>query len=170
MVQVDAEVHAQLGRVENNIAALGHRISGVERAMLRPPAQPFFMREMRAGVVNAAGDDLVLGFGGPHSGRTWMVMGVTIGGVTYATAAAGTALVVVSAATPLNAANLGTGFVYDQAPSLPLPATYSRGQIPLKANERLFIIIVGGTIAQSYTAGATIEQYEDGPRTQVAEL
>jgi len=162
-MEIDASLAVNLGAaIDRNANAL----TNVERAMLRPPAQPFAFRKPTSGVVDAGGDDLVLSLGGPQQGNVWYIRGVTVGGLSYATAASGSALLVITATSPTNAAQVGLTEVYDNASALPLTSTYGRGEIPLQARERAYLIIVGGTAAQMYVAAATIEQYETGERSQ----
>ena len=157
-------VLGELGKASNRTA------TAIERAINAPPAQPVFSQREAADSVNAGGSDLVLALGGPTQGRLWHLRTLVVGGLTYATVAAGTALLVRSAMRPTNAATLGLSAVLDQATSLPLPAGYSRGQMVIRNPEKFYVIIVGGTASQAYVAAGSIEEFQEGVREAVADL
>lgn len=167
MASVDISLAARLDVLDGMTRMLGDRMTALQRAMEAPPMQPFSFSNAQTGVVSGS-NDLVLDMGGPTQGYVQDLRTLTIGGLTYATVAAGTALVVVSAITPLNAAAIGLAAVVDQAASLPLPAGYSRGQIRIKYPERLFVIVVGGTGSQAYVATGRFEEFQEAARAQVS--
>jgi hypothetical protein len=133
--------------------------------------QPSSVHFEKVGNVDANGDDMVIALRGPEQGFEWYVMQVAVGGLTWATTAAGKALLVVTAMElPSTGASsvAGLASIRDEADSLPLPAFYSRGQIPLKWPEKLSIIITGGTANQQYVASVTVEEFQSGERQQVS--
>lgn len=162
-----ASVSVQLGETARAAQAAQTSADRAARAALAPPAQPVSTKLIANGVAVTA-TDLVLAFGGPQEGRFWYVRRAVAGGVTWATSAAGTALLVVDAMPPVNAAAVGIGSVYDEAASLPLPAFYGRGEIPLRYPEQVFIIVQGGTNAQLYVGQVGIEEYQEAARVQTA--
>lgn len=168
MTTLEATVFGKLETIDARGARLEGGMSALAHALRRPAAQPFYFRKAGSGTVNAAGDDLVIDLGGPTQGEAWNVLALTVGGLTWATAAAGTALLVIAGQTPTNAASVGLAAVVDEAASLPLPSGYSRGQVALKYGDRLYVIVVGGTIAQQYVAAIGAEQYEEAIRSQTA--
>jgi hypothetical protein len=110
---------------------------------------------------------LFLDLGGPAPFRMWQLRRLVVGGITYALAAAGSAIVHVSPSVP-NPSSLLT--VVDQAASLPLPALYSTHQIVLHAGERLYVEIAGGTSGQTYAAAGSVEDSADRRRRAVTDL
>src|SRR5690242_16120568 len=103
MAQVDASAHVGLEVITSHLERIGKQIvAGVERAMSRPPMQPFVFRPNASGKSDATPHDLVLDLGGPASGRFWDVLTITVGGTRWSDVRAGTALVVVSSSQPQN--------------------------------------------------------------------
>ena len=133
----------------------------------KPPAQPVFGR-VRASVVVGSSGVAVMRFdqGGPTQGYFWYIRSIVIGGENPLTTAAGKAFVYViaghSAEEIGTLAGLGLSDWRDQATSLPNVAFYGRGELPLRFNERLSIVLSGATGDQQYVAAAQFEQFEEG--------
>lgn len=129
---------------------------------------PVFGRGMASGPVPATGP-LVLYLGGPDLGHFWYVRQIAVGGLTPQTVAPGRADVYVSASgysqSGYGQANFATEVGLqdwrDQAVSLPLIGAYSRGELPLRLNEHLFVVISNGTVAQNYVATVQYEDFEE---------
>lgn len=108
----------------------------------------------------ATGVNLPLDLGGPPPGRVWLLRGLTIGGVSWGTVAAGTAECYVSAmAAPAVAVARSLPDLFEQASALPFRAFYSSRQVALVAPARLVVVVVGGTNLQQYAASARVEEY-----------
>lgn len=170
MAAIDAEAHARAElTLVDHVRALGDRLvnatAAVERAMNRPPAQPFIFRPNASGKSGATGD-LVLDLGGPQSGRFWEVLAVTVGGNRWASVVAGVGLIVVSSTPPANAAATPVQWVSDTFASLPIARTGYGRSITINPPERLFVVIATPTATTEYDAAATVQQYETGPRQQ----
>lgn len=156
-------------RIGEQLAAMEGRITNrFERALRRPPAQPFAFPRVGSVVIPTPTADAVIDLGGPTQGRVWDLRVLTVGGLTFATTAAGTALVVVSAQQPAKASDVGLSNIVDQANSLPLPAGYSVGQIRISYPDRFYVLIMAGTAGQEYVAAGRFEEYEEAARIQVA--
>jgi hypothetical protein len=140
----------------------------------RPPAQPVLGRTVATGIF-ATAVPLILKFPlpGPDQGHFWFVRSVTIGGLTPTTTAAGRADIFVSA-TNLQAqpslAAMGLGDWRDFAATLPDASFYGRGEMPLRLNEELFVVITGATNAQQYVAAVQFEDYEEAATAQAWDL
>jgi len=80
-----------------------------------------------------------------------------------------TALLIVTATHPTTADSVGIGAVVDEATSLPAPAFYGNGHVPVRYPERAFLIVVSPTASTEYHVNATIEQFEEGIREQTVE-
>ena len=167
MVSVDASLAVSLGELSTHVGSLGDRIGGLERAMRRPPAQPFNVKLFGEGIVAGGAPDLVIDLGGPNSGRYWNILKWVIGGPTWSTARGGTALLVISATPPRSAASVGITQVDAQAGSLPNIAYFSRAQMVVDSNEHAYAIVLGGTATQEIISTISVEQYETGERQQV---
>lgn len=158
------------------IGSTNRRLDRMNEQLGRLVQQPSFVQMVKSGVVDSNGDDLVIGIGKPSEGFMWYVLNIVIGGVSWATSAAGKGLVTVSQFSPTAvgtgtagaAAQVGLAAVRDEADSLPLPAFYSRGQLPVQSPEALRIIITGGTANQTYVVQCVVEEIQTGERAQVA--
>jgi hypothetical protein len=100
----------------------------------------------------------------PSQGWFWLVRKLAIGGATPATTAAGQADVFVSSTdyrqfTTL--AQCGTQDWLDQFASLPLANDYSSGELPVQFQEKLFVVISGGTTDQVYHVSGVIEAWQE---------
>lgn len=103
-----------------------------------------------------------INFGGPDAGFEWVVRRIIVGGLKWATTAAGTAEVYVTAlgaqwGTTGSGAGTAAGLqsladLVDQSASLPNKAFYGREELVVKENESLVVVINGGTAAQQYVA------------------
>lgn len=91
-------------------------------------------------------------------GETWELRRLVVGGSTWATAAAGTAVAyrTSGAATPTPSLLV----VLDQAPTLPNVAFYLDGQVVLVPGERLVVLVAGGTVGQQYLSNAQLVRKE----------
>lgn len=137
----------------------------------RPPQQPSFGRVRASAIADANGFAfLVFDQGGPQQGLFWYVRNLVVGGLNPAVAANGTADVFVMAGQPPgitdDLTSLGLSDWRDRAAALPSVAYYASGQLALRMNERLYVIITGGTSGQQYIAAASIEEYQEGPVSQ----
>lgn len=134
--------------------------------------QPVNFRAQGSAIADAAGFAVIqFSPGGPDQGHVWAVHNLVVGGDTWDTAADGTAEVYVSAMDLRTLGNTSPPLtdLVDQAASLPLPATYGDHQVELRASERLYVRIVGGTNGQQYVATARGIDYQEGIRQQVAD-
>jgi hypothetical protein len=166
MAAIDAGAHVGFEVFTNALERMGDRVvAGVERAMSRPPAQPFVFRPNASG-KSAGSGDLVLELGGPASGRFWQVLGITVGGNRFSSTVAGTALIVVSSGAPANAAGTPLQMIHDQYTALPKVVTGYGRTIQIFPPDRLFVVIATPTASTEYDAAATVEQYETGARVQ----
>ncbi len=167
MAQIEATAHAGLEIFTRELERIGgHIVAGVERAMTRPPMQPFVFRPNTSGKSDSTPHDLVLDLGGPSSGRFWDVLTITVGGTRWSDVRAGTALVVVSSTPPQNAAGTPLGFVIDEYAALPKAVTGYGRSIRVNFPDHLFLVIATPTASSEYDALATVEQYETGARIQ----
>lgn len=146
-----------LGAV-NKLAESQDRANRLAQAALLVPAGRV---EVDSGIAVTA-TNLILEIGGPAQGRLWDVSRIVIGGNLPTTAAAGAAYVYVSSAPSGSVPTSITEWV-DTAATLPLNAFYSPSQVFLRYPERLYVVVVGGTNAQQYTAGARIVDRVETP-------
>ena len=91
-------------------------------------------------------------------GETWELRRLVVGGSTWATAAAGTAVsYATSGAAVATPSLLG---VFDEAASLPNVAYYLDGQVVLTPGERLVVLVSGATSAQQYLSNSQLVRKE----------
>lgn len=160
-VELAAKLDAHIGAIHD----LSKELRRPRRPL--PPAQPVFGR-VRASVVVGSSGVAVLRFdqSGPTQGYFWYVRSLVIGGLSPSTVAAGTADVYVvaggSVAEIATLAGLGLSDWRDHSASLPSVTFYGRGELPLRFNEHLSIVLSGATNGQQYVAAAQFEQYQEG--------
>ncbi len=63
-------------------------------------------------------------------------------------------------------AQIGVADWVDQATTLPLVGDFSTGEVPLRLNEQLFVVISGGTSGQQYVAGGVIQNFQESAAKQ----
>lgn len=106
-----------------------------------------------AATADANGDALLV-FDPCPQGEIWELRRLVVGGATWATAAAGTAVIYRTASAPTTSPPLT--WVVDEAASLPRPAFYLDGQVVLVPGEKLVVLVTGGTSDQQYLASAQL--------------
>ena len=107
---------------------------------------------LSAAAVADANGNAVLAFDACSQGETWDLRRLVVGGATWGTAAAGTAVAYKTTGFALSAPALTD--VVDQAPALPNVAFYLDGQVTLTGGEKLVVAVEGGTPGQQYLASA----------------
>lgn len=166
---VIADLCAKLNLTIGSVDKLTGQLSKPRKR--KPPAQPVFGR-VRASVTVGSTGVAVMRFdqGGPTQGYFWYVRSITIGGLTPTTTAAGRADVYVlgghSADQIATLGGLGLSDWRDQAATLPDVSFYGRGELPLRFNERLSIVLSNATNLQQYVAAIQFEQFEEGAVTE----
>lgn len=106
---------------------------------------------------------------GPDQGYFWYVRKLCVGGKTPTTAAAGRADVFTSAQNLMQKDSLAEISLVDwqdQASALPLIGPYGNGELIVKAGEKLYVVISGGTVQQQYYCVGTIAQYQEAAAMQ----
>lgn len=154
-------------KIDLHIGSVNKLAETLEKQRRKPPMQPVFGRLATTGVVNAAGDPMILRFPlrGPDQGHYWYVRTIGAAGLTPTLAAAGRADVFVSAAdlrSELTLAAIGLADWRDFTNTLPNMAFYGRGDLELRLNEKLFVVISNGTIGQQYAVNMSFEDFEEG--------
>lgn len=112
------------------------------------------------GATAPTSGDLFLDLGGPNYGRVWEVRALVIGGLTFSTAAAGTAEVYQSSGQPTSRT---LALLDDQANALPSVAFYSAGQLRVRHPNHLWVVIHTPTASQAYQAGGSALDSPDIP-------
>lgn len=110
---------------------------------------------------------------GPDQGYYWYVRKLVVGGLTPTTTAAGRLDVFVSAANLDNTptlAEIGLADWQDQATALPLVGPYGDGELVLRAPEKLFVVVSGGTATQQIVCTGTIKQLQESTAMPVASV
>ncbi len=177
-----AEVEAGLSVGEMSLRALIELNTGVddmrailgqllERERFYQQKGPTFVSLQASGAADAGGDTLVLDLGGPSYGHQFEVRQLIIGGATWATAALGNAVMVISSASPGGSGGGGVDVslagVQDPAASLPAVAFYSAGQFVVKHPNRVYAVILSPTASQLYVAAGDAYNIPDRPADTV---
>ena len=171
---IDAEIDAQQGiaglcaKIDLWIGSADKRVRQLEDALAKQAnPQPVFVRVATSGIMPASGP-LILGFPlkGPDQGHFWMVRTLAIGGLSPTTAATGTADVYISSSDirSLQAgglAALGLADWRDHETALPTLSFYGSGEMPLRFNEEIYVVITGGTAGQQYVAALGAIDYRE---------
>ena len=155
-------------RLELRIGEITDAIKGLQKSVDKRVAAPVWYRIAQSVVIPASGVG-VIRLAGPDQGHYWHVRGISVGGLTPITTAAGRADVYVSAAdlrSSANLATLGLADWRDQATTLPNIASFASEELPLRLNEELYIVITNGTVGQQYVACAQVTDYEEAALRQ----
>lgn len=124
---------------------------------------PVYAYQQGTASSDTNGDAFEIGLGGPTPLRKWEVRSIVVGGLTWATTVAGTALVVVGPSRIISPNNLSTTMVRDYASKLPLPAFYSSGQLVVRWPDHLRLLILTPTASTQYVAAAMVAESPDIP-------
>ncbi len=140
------------------------------RKAKKPLPTPVFGR-VSSNTVLAAGGQAILTFplSGPDQGHFWYVRNVVIGGLNPGIAAGGTADIYVCAMNVLGSGGLtalGLGDWRDRFLTLPLSKFYGSGEMGLRFNEEIGIVVTGATNGQQYVAAVSFQDFEEGVRGQ----
>jgi len=127
---------------------------------------PVDYRRVGQGIVPSGGGTIVIGLGSPPPGHLWLIRRIIVGGVTWGTAAAGTAEVyIVALPSSQIAISRDLGALVDEAAAMPNKAYYSNRQLVAVNPESVHVVIVNGTASQQYVATIQAEDYVIGKAT-----
>jgi len=134
--------------------------------------QPVDFRAIGSATADAGGVAVIqFSPGGPDQGHKWEIQNVVLGGDTFATAAASSAVEYYASAmdfrTLLDTSPPLTDLVDGTTTALPFPAFYSRGQYTLRPGEKLYVRITGGTEGQQYVGVARGLDIQEAANAQV---
>jgi hypothetical protein len=162
-VEIDLDLKATLGSIDSTLTA-------IHKWMRDTTAMPRYMPFQATAVCDSSGYAAIQ-LGPVAQGRRWVVHQLIVGGVDWATSAAGTALACISSVNPLRPSSaldvsVPLNVVQDQAgfpsPSLPNIAFYTRGQFVVPPLSSIWMIISGGTSGQEYTAACDFVDEPNG--------
>lgn len=163
-IDIGAYLKLKLGEIGDHLhgqrAALNRLANKVTTPV--PDKIPF------SGIVPGSGFLILPGGGlvGPDMGRMWFIRSIKIGGTTPGVAVTGRADIFISASDYRIFSSLaaigGLGDWQDQTATIPNIAFYGRGEMTLRLNEQLFIVVSGATPGQQITGNFSIEDYEEG--------
>lgn len=169
-MELDAEVMAKFNIGMDSIANSQKKLADYMYRLAATQYAPVTARIPFGGACNGAGFGI---FGidiGPAMGSFWYILSCAVSGGVPGTAVAGArADLYVSAANPgagattlaTVASTLGTSDWTDQYAALPNIAFYGRGQMPLRLNEQLFVVVSGAPANQPITCAIRIEEYQE---------
>lgn len=148
--------------------AFAGRLSEFERRVMdhllweRRRPVPVRHRSIGSGITDPTGF-VILDLLGPTQGHVWQVLGLSVGGLTTTTRAAGRADVFISKAGYAGYSSLvGPGLTdwRDFTPTLPNVALYDPDQLFLHGEEHLYVAVSQATAGQQFVAGASIVDTE----------
>ena len=133
--------------------------------LARPAQQPYTFEQTKDLVTPAAATyPAFISMGGPQQGFVFELRNLVVGGLAVDTVVAGTAYVFVRGTPPsaqMTSAQWGVTGLRDIATSLPLPAYYGRGQVTVRANQKLWIMLLNYTTSTDYVVNAEFESYQE---------
>lgn len=140
--------------------ALGESLGRLELAvgLLSRPGHVCLSPLVASAVANASGA-AILNFDPVPRGERWELRRLIVGGVTWGTTAAGSAVVYKTSGPLTSSPPLGA--VLDQAATLPAVAFYLVEQAVLVGGEMLAVAVTGGTASQQYLAVAQVVAVPD---------
>lgn len=121
-------------------------------AAVRDLAQPAIPLPRSAVATADTNGNALITFDPVSQGERWDLYRLVVGGATWGTTAAGTAVVYRTSSAATTTPSLTA--VIDEAASLPNVAFYLDNQVPLQSGEKLVVFVSGGTSGQQYIASA----------------
>lgn len=115
-----------------------------------------------ATIVQQGGSGVGVVIGGPPIGSQWSVRQIVVGGTTLGATPAGKAWFLVTAGRPVA---LSLTDVVDMAGTIPDVAFYGADEFYLAPNEKLYMVVTGGTNAVTYVASVSYQQSLFVPRS-----
>jgi hypothetical protein len=160
---VGAYLKLKLGEIADGISGQRKDLNKLANRV----TTPVLSKAPISGIVPASGFLVIPGGGlmGPDMGHFWYVRSIKVCGTTPGTSVTGRADIFISAADYryyTSLAQCSVGDWQDQTATIPNIAFYGRGEMPLRLNEQLFIVISGATSAQQIEGSVTFEDYEEG--------
>jgi hypothetical protein len=172
MSQVDqdpAGVDVSFGfEISAGISSLREEVRRLRRDVQRTRNEvPRDRREFLYGQPNnqfPAAGNLILACDGPQLGKLWDVRQILVAAPTMTTSPAGVAYVFSQPTAPLD---LSSASCRDfTATAFPAKAGYGTGQFKMRPLMNLWVVIVGGTVGQTYVCYADVLEYSDTPMMQ----
>lgn len=167
VAQLAAKVDLHVGSTEKLAKEL-------RRSQRRPPAQPVFGRTGGTGTYDSTAGYLAIRCAqrGPDQGHFWYIRNIVVGGLTPSLAVAGRGDVYITATGLQNMGSLAAIGMQDWrdwanfASGVAQTAFYGRGEMPLRHNEKIFMVITGGTNGQQYAVEVQYEDFAEGVEKQ----
>ena len=161
-LQVVASLSAELGR-QNDLNE--KRYQQMRKMNAQRARTPIDVRFMASGICPTATAPFAISIDGPQAGFYHLVRRIVVGGVAWATVAAGAVELYVSGlggmlggAAPAGLAAIRSlDLIVDANATLPFRNYYSNHQIVIQPSETLAAVIVGGTAGQQYSLAIEVE-------------
>jgi hypothetical protein len=136
------------------IAGLTRHIGNIGDMLAASTMRPRLVRITGMATADAAGNALIVMDPCPQ-GSAWDLFQIVIGGVTWATTAAGAAIVFTASSPPASPDTpVALWNVEDEAPTLPNLSYYMEHQVELRPAEALCALVTGATTGQQYAMKA----------------
>lgn len=160
-----ANFHLTLGRMADTLERTYRQAEEqfIERALDAPIYADFAFTK-----TFPTTGDLAFNCGGPAQGRIWHVKRLVVGGLTLATAAAGSAEAYSSGYEPTSntsLSNLHDATILISSPQTDLPniGFYEDGQFVVQSGEYLWVVVRSGTAGQQYVVAGTAKDHRQAP-------
>jgi hypothetical protein len=165
-IEVDAEL---LLKLTDAVSSLASEVAQTKAAVVRSTARPNSYKVAGSAVADTAGNALILLDACPQ-GQRWVLRHLVVGGITWLTAAAGNAQVLVTSGQPQSTPDAPVSIQNTEdatnnpgagaGSGLPSIAFYDQGDmITLDAGDWLSVYVTGGTSTQQYSAWARLDRH-----------
>jgi hypothetical protein len=164
LIELDVELLARLGEA---VTQLTQEVTATRKERAASTKRPNTYKMIGSAVADSSGYALIVLDCCPQ-GQRWTLRKVVVGGVTWATSAAGACQIVVtsqpnlSADSPIALFNVedGSNSGLSAGTAMPLARSYPSDQvITLDAGDWLCVYITGGTNAQQYCTWARVDRH-----------
>lgn len=165
----DGAVASLCAKLDLHIGSTDRMAKQLQRSLRKPPAQPVFGRAGGSGVYDSTAAYMAVRMAqrGPDQGHFWYIRSIIVGGLTPSLAVTGRGDVYVTATDLRNMGSLAAVGLADWrdwadfTPGVAQVAFYGRGEMPLRMNEKVFMVVTGGTNGQQYAVEVQYEDFEE---------
>jgi len=152
---------AAIARLEDSVTELTKVAAAQRDALVASSTRPRSIRSVGQATADASGN-AVIALDMCSVGMQMVVRSIVIGGLTWATTAAGSAVIVVATSAPSPDLAVPLGQVRDYATTLPWVAFYEGAAplVPVNQSESIYVVVTGGTSGQVYVAAAQYDLWQ----------
>lgn len=157
-LDVQAGLSIAIGGVQSEVRRMRRDL---QRAAQRMPID---LALAGTALCPAGGGNFSVSLGGPSQGRKWLIRQLVIGGGAFPYTAAGTGYLYCGATDPAGPGGaISSGLDDFTSGTFPQTAWYSNRQLVVWANQRVYMLISGGTAGTQYFVNGQVEDWPDEP-------